>query len=122
MFPANMLGDAAAAETMVTQATKSERNDQRKQEEIFDRYLYRSQEVSRLTVQPISVLSSSQSVHNRYENPTFSQNQRRKDNQKKEQKSDEQLMLFSIEPDRTVTEYGKPVSASVIGEHVDIKA
>lgn len=60
MLPTNLLGDAAAAEELVKQATRTERPDQRAQNENFDRILRLAREENRLaSVHPIPAIEES---------------------------------------------------------------
>ncbi|MBI1388853.1 MAG: hypothetical protein GC154_10445 [bacterium] len=62
MLPINILGDAAAAESMVVQSNKPNRNDPRGESDRFDRELERHLDADRLIVNPVSRSSAQRAV------------------------------------------------------------
>jgi hypothetical protein len=64
MLPINLLGDAAAAEEMVKQATRNARPDRITQNDLFERQLQLSIEKSRLaSVRPASAVNGIDPIH-----------------------------------------------------------
>ncbi|RJP30098.1 MAG: hypothetical protein C4527_10350 [Candidatus Omnitrophota bacterium] len=120
MLPVNLLGDAAAAEAMVAQATKTQHADQVSHDRLFDRYLYLSREEIRLAVQPPSFPASCRQLSVQDYRLPFQKRQQNKKQKNEQRKFALQPLLFSLETDRVASEYGKRYTELDMGENIDL--
>ncbi len=130
MLPVTQLGDAAAAESMVQQATRSQRSDQRTNDEIFNRVLSRSREIARLNfVQPADETSGKSRIEEEYRdaNDWEEKPKRRRPSshllqsplQPPEMHEELQPMLFDIHLDRVVSLYHETSDSKEVGRWID---
>ena len=121
MVPVSMLGDAAAAEAMVTQATKSNRSDRLFLEQLDNVHRFLDQEDLLHSVQPVSRLSTSGFLTLFHHSSRLPQTKR---NHSQGEAKDEanQSMLFSLETDRLLPAYETLPPSPLLGKNVDLLA
>lgn len=117
MLPVNPLGDAAAAEAMVTQATKNQSDERRSTDQNFDRLLFLNRELAHHAVQPLATIETNlySATRNEY-SPGFNRLFRKKIRNR----NAVQPLLFDMDRDSTMVEYPKNTSLKP-GRYLDVK-
>lgn len=129
MLPVNLMGDAAAAEAMVVQATKPSHSGSSAQANRFNSELEILRDTSRLSVTPLSPVYTHNPVRSHEDrSKVFWRRNRDSDrNHSKQQTREEskqeayQPLLFEMKTDRVADEYQHGRHAESLGELVDMR-
>lgn len=127
MLPVNLMGDAAAAESMVVQSTKNSSESSAKANR-FSGELNRLGDAARLTVTPLSTILTQNPVRAHEERlPSFWRRKQPSDqNERERQLADEQKpqpyqpLLFEMKTDLIADEYQPGRHAERMGLRVDL--